>query len=166
MVDYNFIKNVYNIKFDNKKKSLEQYESFINISLLNIETCESYINSIEFFKNCDVNYENFDIKLCFKYLKYMNLYKIPGRIYFFPQDKNDLKFYNFEKYIFLYKFIEELENLFRKKKEYNENYFFSKKKEIIKIKKRETHKEKFKMCIHKFKMSLPDYLIYKIGNFL
>ena len=30
----------------------------------------------------------------------------------------------------------------------------------------EIDKEKFKMCIHKLKISLPDHLIYKIGNFL
>ena len=71
MVDYIFIKNVYNIKFDNKKKSLEQYESFINISLLNIEVCEYYINSIEFIKN---NYDvEFNIKKFIEYLKW-NLY--------------------------------------------------------------------------------------------
>ena len=39
-------------------------------------------------------------------------------------------------------------------------------REKINIKKNEIHKEKFKMCIDKLKLSLPDHLIYKIGNFL
>ena len=30
----------------------------------------------------------------------------------------------------------------------------------------EKEKEKFKMCIHKLKLSLPDYLIYQIGIYL
>ena len=47
------------------------------------------------------------------------------------------------------------------------NYYIDPKLiKLIKIKKREIHQEKFKMCIHKLKMFLPDHLIYKIGNFL
>ena len=99
MVGYDFIKNVYNIKFYNKKKSLKQYESFKNISLLNIETCESFINRIEFFEN---NYDvNFDIKYFFKYLKYFNLQKIPGKLYFIPNNINDNEKFIFKKYLFL-----------------------------------------------------------------
>ena len=113
MVDYIFIKNVYNIKFYNKKKSLEQYESLKNISLLNIETCESFINRIEF--NNHNNYdENFDIKCFLKYLKYFNVQKIPGKLYFIPNyfnEKFSLKKYNVQR-----KFFEELENLFRENK--------------------------------------------------
>ena len=155
MVDYIFIKNVYNIKFYNKKKSLEQYESLKNVSLLNIETCESFINRIEF--NIQNNYdENFDIKYYFKYLKYFNVQKIPGKLYFIPNYFNE-KFI-FKKYIFLLNFFEELENLFiYKKKKYE--------KEIVKSKKIEIHQEKFKMCIHKLKLSLPDHLIFEIGTY-
>ena len=58
------------------------------------------------------------------------------------------------------KFFEELENLFRenKKKIYE--------REIIKSKQKEIHQEKFKMCIHKLKLSLPNHLIYEIGTFM
>ena len=162
MVDYNFIKNVYNIKFYNKKKSLEQYESFKNISLLNIETCESFINRIEFFEN---NYdENFDIKCFLKYLKYFNVQKIPGKLYFIPTNIIDNEKFNCKKYNVQRKFFEELENLFRENQK--KNY----EKEIIKSKQRKIHQEKFMMCIHKLKLSLrlrsPDHLIYEIGTFM
>ena len=172
MVDYNFIKNVYNIKFDNKKKSFEQYESFINISLLNIEACESYINSIEFLKNnCDESYENFDIKYFLKFLKHIKYRRIKRRIFenniinIIILDNNEEKFKYNMKYHYHENILTELENLFRKDKEEYE-YGYLNKKENVKKKKREIHKEKFKMCIHKLKMFLPDHLIYKIGNFL
>ena len=170
MVDYNFIKNVYNIKFDNKKKSLEQYESFINILLLNIAVCESYINSIEFLKNnCDVSHENFDIKYFLKILEHIKYKRRKRRIFenniIIIQDNDEEKFYYNMKYYYHENIVIELENLFRKnKKEYE--YEYLNKKENVKKKKREIHKEKFNMCIHKFKILLPDNLIYKIGNFL
>ena len=96
MVDYNFIKNVYNIKFSNKKKSLEQYESLKNISLLNIEKCQSIINTIEF--DIQNNYdEKLDIKCFLKYLKEdFNLQKISGKLYFIPNYFNEK--FNFKKY--------------------------------------------------------------------
>ena len=36
----------------------------------------------------------------------------------------------------------------------------------IKKTKRKIHQEKFKMCIHKLKLSLPYHLIYQIGSYL
>ena len=38
-------------------------------------------------------------------------------------------------------------------------------KQEIKKTKRKIHQEKFKMCIHKLKLSLPDHLIYEIGTY-
>ena len=171
MVDYNFIKNVYNIKFDNKKKSIEQYESFINISLLNIEVNESYINSIEFFKNnSDVSHEKFDIKYFLKFLKHIKYRRRKRRIFenniinIIILDNDEEKFNCNMKYHYHENIITELENLFRKDKEEYE-YGYLNKKEIKKTK-RKIHQEKFKMCIHKLKLSLPDHLIYEIGTYL
>ena len=155
MVDYNFIKNVYNIKFDNKKKSIEQYESFINISLLNIQECQYRLNSIELINKLFFDIE-FNIKKFIEYLKNGT---------FIYDEYNEYKRYQ--------KFEEELEDIYYvddMESVESESYECCRDTELIKkeIKKtkRKIHQEKFIMCIHKLKMFLPNNLIYKIGNFL
>ena len=67
------------------------------------------------------------------------------------------------------KFEEELEDIYYVD-DISENYNYCRDTELIKqeIKKtkRKIHQEKFKMCTHKLKISLPDHLIYKIGTFI
>ena len=124
--------------------------------------------SIEFLKNLDESHENFDIKYFLKFLKHQKYKRRKRRILenniIIIQNNDEEKFYYNMKYYYHENIVIELENLFRKnKKEYE--YEYLNKKENVKKKKREIHKEKFKMCIHKFKILLPDHLIYKIGNF-
>ena len=67
------------------------------------------------------------------------------------------------------KLEEELENIYYVD-DISESYNYCRDTEIIKqeIKKTkiEIHQEKFKMCIHKLKLYLPDHLIYEIGTYL
>ena len=95
-----------------------------------------------------------DIKKFIEYLKGINI----------------RRFYSFDEYKRFQKFEEELEDIYYVDDTESESYNYCRDTELIKqeIKKtkREIHKEKFKMCIHKLKISLPDQLIYEVGNYL
>ena len=54
----------------------------------------------------------------------------------------------------------------RKQERYSRGEFRYLIKQEIKETKRKIKQEKFKMCIHKLKLSLPDHLIYEIGTFM
>ena len=150
------IRSIKNLNIDDKAKTKEQYEIITNVSMQEIKRLELCIILQEetMDKYSDVE---LDIKCFLKYLKYFNVQKIPGKIYFIPNYYNEK--FSLKKYSVQRKFFEELENLFR---ENQKNY----EKEIIKSKQKEIHQEKFKMCIHKLKLSLPDHLIYEIGTFM
>ena len=154
MKDY--IRLIKNLNIDDKVKTKEQYEIITNVSMQEIKRLELCIILQE--ETIDKNSDGeLDIKVFLKYLKYFNV-QIPGKIYFIPNYFNES--FILKKYSNQRNFFEELENLFRenKKKIYE--------REIIKSKQKEIHQEKFKMCIHKLKLYLPDHLIYKIGTFM
>ena len=54
----------------------------------------------------------------------------------------------------------------RKQERYNRGEFRYLIKQEIKETQRKIKQEKFKMCIHKLKLSLPDHLIFQIGTYL
>ena len=151
-----YVRSIKNLNTDDKVKTKEQYEIITNVSMQEIKRLELRIKKEEEImdKNSD---GELDIKVFLKYLKYFNV-QIPGKIYFMPNYFNEK--FNLNKYCNHWDFYEELGGLFKgvRKKIYE--------REIIKSKQKEIHQEKFKMCIHKLKLSLPDHLIYEIGTFM
>ena len=153
----NYIKLIKNLNINDKTKTKEQYEIVINVSMKEIKRLELCIilqeETIKINKYSDVE---LNIKKFIEYLK-------NGA--FIMNEYNEYKRYQ--------KFEEELEDIYYvddMESEESERYNYCRDTELIKqeIKKtkRKMHQEKFKMCIHKLKLSLPDHLIYEIGNYL
>ena len=146
------IKLIKNLNIDDKAKTKEQYEIIINVSMQEIKRLELYIILQEETINKYSDVE-LDIKKFIEYLK-------NGA--FIIDEYNEYKRYQ--------KFEEELEDIYYVDDTESEEYNYCRDTELIKqgIKKtkRKIHQEKFKMCIHKLKLSLPDHLIYEIGTFM
>ena len=152
----NYIKLIKNLNINDKAKTKEQYEIIINVSMQEIKRLELCIILQEETMNKYSDVE-LDIKKFIEYLKGI---------------KNK-RFYSFDEYKRFQKFEEELEDIYYvddSESVESEGYKYCRDTELIKqeIKntRRKIHKEKFKMCIHKLKLSLPDHLIYKIGTFI
>ena len=148
----NYIRLIKNLNINDKANTKEQYEIIINVSMQEIKRLELCIIQQEETMNKYSDIE-FNIKKFIEYLK-------NGAFII-----NEYKRYQ--------KYEEELEDIYyvdKTESEESESYNFCREKELIKreIKKtkKKIHKEKFKMCIHKLKISLPDHLIYKIGTFM
>ena len=141
----NYIKLIKNLNINDKDKTKEQYEIIINVSMQEIKRLELCIILQEETMNKYSDVE-LDIKKFIEYLKGINI----------------KRFYSFDEYKRFQKFEEELENIYYVDNIEEECYNYSIDPKLIK--KREIHQEKFKMCIHKLKLLLPDNLIYKIGN--
>ena len=151
-----YIRSIKNLNTDDKVKTKEQYEIITNVSMQEIKRLELRIKKEE--ETIDGRRRGeLDIKIFLKYLKYFNMV-IPGKIFFPPNYFNEK--FNLNKYCNHWDFYEEMGGLIRgvRKKIYE--------REIIKSKQKEIHQEKFKMCIHKLKLSLPNNLIYEIGTYL
>ena len=151
----NNIRSIKNLNINDKAKTKEQYEIIINVSMQEIKRLELCIilqeETINKYSDVELN-----IKKFIEYLK-------NGA--FIIDEYNEYKRYQ--------KLEEELEVIYYvdgTESEESEEYHYCRDKEIIKqeIKKtkRKIHQEKFKMWIHKLKMSVPDHLIYEIGNYL
>ena len=124
------IRSIKNLNIDDKAKTKEQYEIIIKVSMQEIKRLELCIILQEetMDKYSD---DELDIKCFLKYLKYFNVQKIPGKLYFIPNHFNEK--FSLKKYSVQKKFFEELENLFRENQK--KNY----EKEIIKSKQRKIH---------------------------
>ena len=151
----NHIKLIKNLNINDKAKTKEQYEIIINVSMQEIKRLELCIilqeETINKYSDVELN-----IKKFIEYLK-------NGA--FIIDEYNEYKRYQ--------KIEEEMEDIYyvdNTESEESESYNYCRDTELIKqeIKntRRKIHKEKFKMCIHKLKISLPDHLIYKIGTYL
>ena len=149
------IKSIKNINIDDKAAMKEQYEIIINVSIQEIKRLELCIILQEqtINKYCDVE---FNIKKFMEYLK---------NGIFMCDEYNEYKRHQ--------KIEEEIEDIYyvdNTESEESESYNYCRDTELIKqeIKKtkRKIHQEKFMMCIHKLKLSLPDHLIYEIGTFM
>ena len=145
MVDYNFIKRCKN--YNIKKSKGFKYETIMKRSMNKIKKLDEKIDDKYFFR---CNYLDRRNKIFYDY--------IYGKI---SKNEYNKKLYN----EYIYGKISENEY---EKKIFNLKYFTYKNSEkeyyknLIKV----YNEEKFKMCIHKLKLSLPDHLIYRIGNFL
>ena len=145
----NYIRLIKNLNIDDKVKTKEQYEIIINVSMQEIKRLEVCIILQEETINKYSDVE-FNIKKFIEYLKNGT---------FIYDEYNEYKRYR--------KLEEELENIYYvDDTESKESYHYSIDPKIIKKIKRKKHQEKFKMCIHKLKLSLPDHLIYEIGTFM
>ena len=125
-------------------------ENFVRVCTKNVETPCIILQEETINKYSDVE---LNIKKFIEYLK-NGAYII--------DEYNEYKRYQ--------KFEEELEDIYYVDDTESKNYNFCRDTELIKqeIKKtkRKIHQEKFKMCIYKLKLSLPDHLIYEIGTFM
>ena len=151
----NYIRLIKNLNIDDKVKTKEQYEIITNVSMQEIKRLEMCIIQQEEIINKYYDVE-FNLKKFIKYLKNGT---------FMRDEYNEYKRYQ--------KFEEDLEDIYYvddTESEESESYNYCRDTELIKqeIKKtkRKIHQEKFKMCIHKLKISLPDQLIYKVGTYL
>ena len=150
----NNIRSIKNLNINDKAKTKEQYEIIINVSMQEIKRLELCIilqeETIKINKYSDVE---LNIKKFIEYLK-------NGA--FIMNEYNEYKRYQ--------KFEEELEDIYYVDDMESEGNNYCRDTELIKqeIKKtkRKIHQEKFMMCIHKLKLSLPDHLIYEIGTFM
>ena len=151
----NYIRLTKNLNINDKAKTKEQYEIIINVSMQEIKRLEVCIilqeETINKYSDVELN-----IKKFIEYLK-------NGA--FIIDEYNEYKRYQ--------KFEEDMEDIYYvddMESEESERYDYCRDTELIKreIKKtkRKIHQKKFKMCIHKLKISLPDHLIYEVGNYL
>ena len=145
----NYIRLIKNLNINDKAKTKEQHEIIINVSMQEIKRLELCIilqeETINKYSDVELN-----IKKFIEYLK-------NGA--FIIDEYNEYKRYQ--------KFEEELEDIYYVESERN-NYCRDTEliKREIKKTKRKIHQEKFKMCIHKLKMSLLDHLICEVGSYL
>ena len=156
MYKMNYIKLIKNLNINDKDKTKEQYEIIINVSMQEIKRLELCIILQEETMNKYSDVE-LDIKKFIEYLKGINFRRLSS----------------FDEYNRYKIFEEELEDIYYvddSESVESKSYKYCRDTELIKqeIKntRRKIHKEKFKMCIHKLKLSLPDHLIYKIGTFI
>ena len=125
-----------------------QYETIVNMSSQEIERLKSYIILQESILS-EYSNNDFEIK---RYLRYLKRIKECGFRYYDDYKRDEILRYE--------KFEEDLEEICCK--DYFDDPII---KQNIKKTKRKIHQEKFKMCIHKLKLSLPDHLIYELGAY-
>ena len=137
MVDHDFIKMCKNYIIKNSKRF--KYETIIKRSINKIKKLEKELNKLD--SHCFHDWWD---------LGWDDRYKVWFEQCFYYIKNGDKK-------------IISRHTSYRLK-----NYEVKKERSLILLKEfnMEITKEKFKMCIHKLKLSLPDHLIYKIGNFL
>ena len=152
MNNIRLIKLINNINMADKYKTKEQYEIIINVSLQEIERLELCIILQEETIN-----KYYDVEF--------NPKKFIGYL-----ENGYYRDYEYSKYMKYQELEEELENIYNVDDTESEEYYYCKDTELTKQEinktKRKIHQEKFKMCIHKLKMSLPDSLICEVGNYL
>ena len=162
------IRSIKKLNIDDKAKTKEQYEIIINISMQEIKRLELSLiplkETINDYSGMGLRPDVFKVRelktlLCGlrKNRPYTPYYHTTYSC--FVQDLEDI--YNVEgNKLFYY------DDRGRKRERYSRGEFRYLIKQEIKEKQRKIKQEKFKMCIHKLKMSLPDHLIYEIGNYL
>ena len=166
MKDY--IRLIKNLNIDDKVKTKEQYEKIINVSMQEIKRLELCIiplkETINDYSGMGLRPDVFKVRELKTLLCGMRKNR-PYTPYYhttyscFVQDLEDI--YNVEgNKLFYY------DDRGRKQERYIRGEFRYLIKQEIKETQRIIKQEKFKMCIHKLKLSLPDHLIYEIGTYL
>ena len=164
----NYIRLIKNLNINDKDKTKEQYEIIINVSMQEIKRLELSLiplkETINDYSGMGLRPDVFKVRelktlLCGlrKNRPYTPYYHTTYSC--FVQDLEDI--YNIEgNKLFYY------DDRGRKQERYIHGEFGYLIKQEIKNTQRKIHKEKFKMCIHKLKLSLPNHLIYEIGTFM
>ena len=156
------------LNIDDKAKIKERYEIIINISMQEIKRLELSLiplkETINDYSGMGLRPDVFKVRelktlLCGlrKNRPYTPYYHTTYSC--FIQDLEDI--YNVEgNKLFYY------DDRGRKQERYSRGEFRYLIKQEIKETQRKIKQEKFKMCIHKLKLSLPNHLIYEIGTFM